>query len=72
MHKAAEERDLPKRAAILFQAETVLMRDAPVIPVLFYAERNLISSRLKGWVPNARGAHATRFLSLDPPEGAPR
>lgn len=64
MRKAADERDLTKRAALLFQAETILMRDAPVIPVLFYAERNLVSPRLHGWVPNPRGAHATRFLSL--------
>lgn len=64
MRKAANERDLTKRAALLSQAETVLMRDVPVIPVLFYAERNLVSSRIEGWIPNARGAHPTRFLSF--------
>ncbi|MFL5169710.1 MAG: peptide ABC transporter substrate-binding protein [Microvirga sp.] len=66
MRKSGEEKDLDKRAAILLEAETVFMRDLPYIPILFYSNKNLVSSRLEGWVPNLRGANATRFLSLKP------
>jgi oligopeptide transport system substrate-binding protein len=66
MRKSGEEKDLDKRAAILLEAEKVFMRDLPYIPILFYSNKNLVSSRLEGWVPNLRGANATRFLSLKP------
>ena len=44
----------------------MFMRDLPYIPILFYSNKNLVSSQLEGWVPNLRGANATRFLSLKP------
>ncbi len=66
MRKSGEEKDLDRRAAILLEAEKMFMRDLPYIPILFYSNKNLVSSRLEGWVPNLRGANATRFLSLKP------
>jgi oligopeptide transport system substrate-binding protein len=66
MRKSGEEKDLEKRAAILLEAEKIFMRDLPYIPILFYSNKNLISSKLEGWMPNLRGANATRFLSLKP------
>ena len=66
MRKSGEEKDLDKRAAILLEAETMFMRDLPYIPILFYSNKNLSRSKLEGWVPNLRGANATRFLSLKP------
>jgi oligopeptide transport system substrate-binding protein len=65
--KAAEnETDLGKRAQLLFSAETILMEDQPVIPLFYYSSKNLVSTRLKGFIPNARGAFATRFMDLAP------
>jgi oligopeptide transport system substrate-binding protein len=58
--------DLAKRAAILFEAEAVWMADQPVIPILFYSTKNLVSSRLKGFTPNLRGAYASRWYELTP------
>lgn len=66
MKKAGEELDIEKRAKILFEAESTIMRDLPIIPVLYYSNRNLISSRLEGYIPNLRGANATRFMTLKP------
>jgi ABC-type transport system substrate-binding protein len=66
MRKSADERNPERRAAVLREAETIFMRDVPYIPVLFYSNKNLVSSRLEGWIPNLRGANATRFLSLKP------
>ncbi len=66
MRKASEEKDLGRRAQILFEAEKIFMRDLPYIPILYYSNKNLVSSKLEGWVPNLRGANATRFMSLKP------
>lgn len=66
MRRSGEEKDLQKRAAILLEAEKVFMRDLPYIPILFYSNKNLVSPKLEGWIPNLRGANPTRFLSLKP------
>lgn len=66
MRKSGEEKDMQKRAAILLEAEKLFMRDLPYIPILFYSNKNLVSPKLEGWIPNLRGANPTRFLSLKP------
>ncbi len=66
MKAAAAETDLAKRAKTLFAAETILTRDMPNIPLLYYGSKNLVSSKVEGWYPNLRDAHASRFLSIKP------
>jgi oligopeptide transport system substrate-binding protein len=66
VRKAEEETDLKKRADILYQAERVWMRDEPVIPLLYYSTKNLVSPKLKGFVPNLRGAFPSRFYQITP------
>jgi oligopeptide transport system substrate-binding protein len=65
MKRADNETDIAKRANILKEADTILTRDEPNIPILWYSTKNLISTRLKGFSSNPRGAYATRFLRLD-------
>jgi oligopeptide transport system substrate-binding protein len=62
--KSDAETDLKKRAEIMLEAEKVWMADQPVIPVLFYSTMNLVSPKLKGFVPNLRGAFASRFYEI--------
>ncbi len=64
MKKAAVENDLKKRADILFEAETIFMRELPSIPVLYYGSKALVSPKVQGFSTNLRDAHATRFLSI--------
>ena len=64
MDQAAAETDLEKRAAILFEAEKIFMRDVPFIPILYYGSMNLVSDRIEGWEDNAQNVHPTRYLSL--------
>jgi oligopeptide transport system substrate-binding protein len=66
MKRAAAETDLPRRAAILAQAEALIARDHPFVGILFYSNRNLISPKVEGFIPNLRGANPTRFVSLRP------
>ncbi len=64
MKKGEAEIDIKKRAEIMFEAEKVWMADQPVIPVLYYSNRNLVSSKLKGFTPNPRGAFPSRYYDL--------
>jgi oligopeptide transport system substrate-binding protein len=66
MIKAAAETDLTKRAAILLEADKIMVRDLPYIPVLFYSTRQLVSSKIEGFNSNLSGVFPTRFLSLKP------
>ncbi len=66
MRTAADDLNLESRARTLNAAEAMLMRDLPFIPLLYYSNRNLISAKLSGFIPNLRGANATRFMTLKP------
>ncbi len=64
MKRAAAEIDLGKRAALMGEAEKILLHEAPYTPVLFFTNRNLISPRLEGFTPNPRASNPTRFMSI--------
>jgi ABC-type oligopeptide transport system substrate-binding subunit len=52
------------RAKALAQAEALLMRDMPAIPLFFAEGQKLVGPRVGGWVDNARGANLSRYLSV--------
>lgn len=64
MDQAAEETDLEKRADILKQAETLLLEEVPVIPILYYTSNSLVSEKLEGWEDNIMNVHGTRWMSV--------
>ncbi|KPH80483.1 peptide ABC transporter substrate-binding protein [Bosea vaviloviae] len=66
MKLAADETDLAKRAAILREADSIIAREQPWIPVMYYSTKNLVSPKLAGFEQNLRGAIPTRFVSLRP------
>jgi ABC-type oligopeptide transport system substrate-binding subunit len=63
--KAETERDLGARAKILRAAEAMLLADQPIMPLMFYSSRNLVSSRVAGWKANLLDRHLTRYLSIE-------
>jgi oligopeptide transport system substrate-binding protein len=65
MEKAAQTPDLEERAGILKQAEELLLKELPIIPILYYSSRALVSDKLSGWEDNIQDVHPTRFLSLE-------
>jgi len=56
--------DLSARNRALAGAESIAMADTPVIPLFTSVSQRLVSSRVKGWIDNPRGANLTRYLSL--------
>lgn len=54
-----------QRMELLQQAETLLMRDMPVIPLYYYVSRHLVNPRVRGFHDNVRDIHLSRYLGLD-------
>ena len=66
MRKAEKETDLKVRAGLMQKAESILLKDLPIIPIYHYTTQHLVSPRVKGWVDNVMDVHPTRHLSLAP------
>ncbi|MFM8516755.1 MAG: peptide ABC transporter substrate-binding protein [Nevskiaceae bacterium] len=64
LDKADSSADLLARAEFLCEAESLAMREQPIVPVHVYVSRRLISPRVQGWVDNSRGLHLNRYLSV--------
>jgi len=62
--KAETILDMSERAKILAQAEFILLDELPIIPILYYSSRGLVSTQVEGWQDNLMDAHKTRWLSL--------
>lgn len=56
-----------RRLELLHQAETLLLRDTPVIPLYHYVSRHLVDPRVRGYVDNPRDIHLSRYLALEEP-----
>ena len=53
-----------QRLQLLQQAETLLLRDTPVIPLYHYVSRHLVNPECGGFVDNPRDIHLSRYLDL--------
>jgi ABC-type oligopeptide transport system substrate-binding subunit len=64
MDEASLTGDARKRAALLEQAEGILLEELPVIPIYFNVSKNLVSTKVKGWQDNPLDYEYARNLSL--------
>ena len=55
----------PQRMNTLRQAETMLLREMPAIPLYYYVSRHLVKPEVRGFVDNVRDVHLSRYLSLE-------
>jgi oligopeptide transport system substrate-binding protein len=65
MDAAAVTGDQSKRAQLLGQAEQVLLRELPILPIYFGVAKNLVSTRVKGWEDNLLNRTYVKNLSLE-------
>ena len=57
--------DPEKRAALLVQAEQMILTDLPIIPLYYIASKRLLAERVRGWEPNRNDIHLVRYISLE-------
>lgn len=56
-----------QRLELLQQAEALLLRDTPVIPLYYYVSRHLVNPDVRGYIDNPRDIHLSRYLKLEQP-----
>ena len=56
--------DLEKRSEMMLKAESLAMRDQPVIPIYHYVSKNLVSTKVVGFEDNPQDIHRWRYVSL--------
>lgn len=59
--KADAEPDAGRRAGYLAEAEAIMLDDAPIAPIYFYVNKNLVSPRITGFVDNIVDQHRARY-----------
>src|SRR5690606_2288620 len=64
VRKSETMTDAKARAETLAQAERILLKEVPIIPILYPSSQALVSERVEGYTDNLMNAHATRWLSL--------
>jgi len=79
--KNAKYDELIKRAATIYnkderfevfqQAETLLLEEAPIIPIYYYSTNNLVSTQLKGFYPNILDYYSYKHLYLESDKKSP-
>lgn len=62
---AYREADIEKRAALLREAEELLLDESPIVPVYFYTWKFLMAPEVKGLKPNILGYLRWKELYLD-------
>jgi oligopeptide transport system substrate-binding protein len=60
-----QERDTATRAALMKQAEALMLEEMPVTPVFFGVSRNLVQTWVKGWEDNILNVHRSRFMHIE-------
>jgi oligopeptide transport system substrate-binding protein len=65
MDAASVESDPAKRMQQLSDAEAIMIKDLPLMPLLYYSNHNIVSPKLHGFDDNVMDSHPSRFVSKD-------
>ncbi len=63
--EAQLERDLDARAALMAEAERVMLADHPLIPLYFYTSKRLVRPHVKGFQANIMDRHYSRHFRIE-------
>ena len=69
--KARTVRDTNARFAVLREAESLFLKDMPVIPLYVYVRNYLVSPMVTGWEPKLLDTRAWKNIGLNLPEAKP-
>ena len=67
LRRAENTADPDMRFKILVEAENILLRDLPVIPIYWYTTNYLIRPEVQGWNPLLLNNHPYKYVDLIPP-----
>ena len=65
--RAAAETDAARRRALLEQAERLMLRDHPLLPLYFYVNKHLVKPEVVGWYDNVMNVVYSKDLALKAP-----
>ena len=67
--QAGNEADPARRRVLLEQAERVMLKDHPLLPIYFYVNKHLVKPEVQGWYDNVMNVVYSRDLGLARPAG---
>ncbi len=67
--QAGNEADPARRRVLLEQAESLMLKDHPLLPIYFYVNKHLVKPEVQGWYDNVMNVVYSRDLSLGRPAG---
>jgi oligopeptide transport system substrate-binding protein len=67
LKRAAAETDAARRRALLEEAERLMLRDHPLIPLYFYVNKHLVKPEVVGWYDNVMNVVYSKDLALRTP-----
>ena len=65
MKQANRTVDPDERAALIYQAEEIVLEQAPVIPLYYTVSKYLLNPKIKGWAHNVRVRHPARYIYFE-------
>ena len=65
IHESLNERDLVRRHSIYREIESILLREAPIIPLFHDSSPHLVSPALQGYYPNLLNYHPYQGMWLE-------
>ncbi len=65
--RSNKELDMIKRAALMQEAEQIMLDDMPIIPMWYEVNRALVDPKVSGWVDNIVDIHRSRYLCMEDP-----
>lgn len=67
IRRAAASGTSTSRKRLLAEAERALLEDYAIVPLYFYVNKHLVSTRLSGFEPNLLDRHPSRYLAFRKP-----
>jgi oligopeptide transport system substrate-binding protein len=65
MDRAARLVNAEDRMRAMRDAETILLDEAPVLPLFTYVNKGMLSQRVKGWYPNILDQHPLKYIRIE-------
>ena len=64
LDEVSSESDMARRRSLLEEAERLVLKDHPIIPLYYYVSRHLVQPYVSGWEGNVMDYHYSRHLRL--------